>query len=170
MYRPDHLPPRFQAQYGEHVAQVELDTLQVIAGSLPTRALRLVVEWAKLHPQELQSNWELRPTSGRSALIGNLARSPGPTAWTQPPSSCTIPSASPSCVQALRLAPSRSPHPLLDLRGAWKLILFGAGACRRDGQDSQTQTFRSTGWSANHRHTSGALLQLVIVQLQLARA
>ena len=59
MYRPDHPPPHFHAQYGEHVAQIELETLRIISGSLPTRALRLVVEWARLHPQELQSNWEL---------------------------------------------------------------------------------------------------------------
>jgi Domain of unknown function (DUF4160) len=59
MYRPDHPPPHFHAQYGEYVAQIELETLCVIAGSLPARALRLVVEWAQLHPQELQANWEL---------------------------------------------------------------------------------------------------------------
>ena len=59
MYRPDHPPPHFHAQYGEHIAHIELGTLRVINGSLPRRALRLVVEWAKLHPRELQSNWEL---------------------------------------------------------------------------------------------------------------
>jgi hypothetical protein len=53
------MPPHFQAEYGEYVAQVELDTLRVIAGSLPTRALRLVLEWAELHGPELQANWEL---------------------------------------------------------------------------------------------------------------
>ena len=59
MYRPDHPPPHFHAEYGEHVAQIELGTLRVIAGSLPTRALRLVLEWAELHGPELQANWEL---------------------------------------------------------------------------------------------------------------
>ncbi|MGH2804974.1 MAG: DUF4160 domain-containing protein [Thermoleophilaceae bacterium] len=42
MYRPDHPPPHFHAQYGEHVVQIELSTLRVLNGSLPTRALRLV--------------------------------------------------------------------------------------------------------------------------------
>ena len=52
MYRPDHPPPHFHAQYGEHVAQVELGTLRVMAGSLTARALRLVTEWAQPHPED----------------------------------------------------------------------------------------------------------------------
>ena len=59
MYRPDHPPPHFHAQYGEHVAQIEIGTGQVLAGSLPPRALRLVREWAQLHPTELSENWAL---------------------------------------------------------------------------------------------------------------
>lgn len=59
MYRPDHPPPHFHAQYGEHVAQIELGTLHVLNGSLPPRALRLVRQWAQLHPDELADNWAL---------------------------------------------------------------------------------------------------------------
>lgn len=58
MYRPGHPPPHFHAQYGEHVAQVELGSLRVLSGSLPPRALRLVREWARMHPDELADNWE----------------------------------------------------------------------------------------------------------------
>ncbi len=58
MYRPDHPPPHFHAQYGEAVAQIELATLRVIGGSLPPRALRLVRQWARLHMDELSENWE----------------------------------------------------------------------------------------------------------------
>ncbi len=58
MYRPDHPPPHFHAQYGEDVAQIELGTLRVLAGSLPPRALRLVRQWARLHTDELAENWE----------------------------------------------------------------------------------------------------------------
>lgn len=57
MYRPDHPPPHFHARYGEHDAKIELDTLRVIDGHLPTRALRLVRQWARLHPDDLQTNW-----------------------------------------------------------------------------------------------------------------
>jgi hypothetical protein len=59
MYRPDHPPPHFHAQYGEHIAQIRLDTFEVLNGSLPPRALRLVRDWAALHPVELAENWEL---------------------------------------------------------------------------------------------------------------
>jgi hypothetical protein len=59
MYRPDHPPPHFHARYGEHVAQIALDGLRVLNGSLPPRALRLVREWARMHHEELADNWEL---------------------------------------------------------------------------------------------------------------
>jgi hypothetical protein len=59
MYRPDHPPPHLHAQYGEHIAQIELGSLEVLNGSLPPRALRLVREWAQLHQQELAANWAL---------------------------------------------------------------------------------------------------------------
>jgi hypothetical protein len=32
---------------------------QVLNGSLPPRALRLVTDWAKLHTAELQADWDL---------------------------------------------------------------------------------------------------------------
>lgn len=59
MYRPDHPPPHFHAQYGEHVAQITLDSLELLNGHLPARALRLVREWAQLHADELDRAWEL---------------------------------------------------------------------------------------------------------------
>lgn len=57
MYRPDHPPPHFHAQYGDEVAQIELATLRILNGSLPPRALRLVRAWARLHTEELAANW-----------------------------------------------------------------------------------------------------------------
>jgi hypothetical protein len=38
MYRPDHPPPHFHAQYGEYVARIELSALEILNGSLPPRA------------------------------------------------------------------------------------------------------------------------------------
>jgi hypothetical protein len=46
------------AQYGEDVAVIELGTLRVLGGSIPPRAMRLVRQWARLHPDELSENWE----------------------------------------------------------------------------------------------------------------
>jgi hypothetical protein len=35
-----------------------IETSEVLAGSLPRRALKLVREWASLHRSELVVNWE----------------------------------------------------------------------------------------------------------------
>ncbi len=58
MYRPDHPPPHLHAQYGDHVAQIELGR----CASSTVHSLRaccwLVREWAHLHADELADNWE----------------------------------------------------------------------------------------------------------------
>ena len=43
--------------YGEYEALIEVDTLAVFRGSLPRRALALVLEWAALHRDELREDW-----------------------------------------------------------------------------------------------------------------
>ena len=45
MYRPDHAPAHFHAQYGEHWAKIDIATGELIAGDLPIRALRLIREY-----------------------------------------------------------------------------------------------------------------------------
>ena len=42
MYFKDHPPPHFEAVYGEHEANVAIDTGEVIDGRLPKNAARLV--------------------------------------------------------------------------------------------------------------------------------
>ena len=44
MYCNDHDPPHFHAVYGEEEALIEVDTLAVVRGELPRRALAMVVE------------------------------------------------------------------------------------------------------------------------------
>ena len=58
LYFDDHAPPHFHASYGGDEAVVEIDTLAVIHGNLPSRARRLVREWALLHQGELQEAWK----------------------------------------------------------------------------------------------------------------
>ena len=57
MYFNDHTPPHFHAEYGEHIAELNIDTLDILHGYLPQRVLGLVLEWAVLHRAELRSNW-----------------------------------------------------------------------------------------------------------------
>ncbi len=59
MYYNDHQPPHFHLKYAEHKAQMEIETLALIEGELPRRALNLALEWASLHRDELRLNWQL---------------------------------------------------------------------------------------------------------------
>ena len=58
MYFRDHSPAHFHAEYGEYEALVEIETLSILRGELPRRAMALVLEWAALHRQELRADWE----------------------------------------------------------------------------------------------------------------
>lgn len=49
--------PHFHARYGEAEASIGIESLAVLAGELPPRARRLVVEWAFTHRVELLENW-----------------------------------------------------------------------------------------------------------------
>ena len=59
MYYNDHGPPHFHAKYGAQEMKVNIATGEIIEGSLPTRARRLVLEWWQLHQVELSEDWAL---------------------------------------------------------------------------------------------------------------
>jgi hypothetical protein len=59
MFYNDHPPPHFHARYGELEATVDIETLEIIEGELPTRAFHLVREWAMMHREELLEDWQL---------------------------------------------------------------------------------------------------------------
>ena len=44
MFWQDHPPPHFHALYAEHEVLIAIETLDVIEGNLPRRALSLVLE------------------------------------------------------------------------------------------------------------------------------
>jgi hypothetical protein len=54
-----HAPRHFHALYAEYEAVVDIRTLQVIDGSLPRRAMALVLEWAQEHRAELMEDGDL---------------------------------------------------------------------------------------------------------------
>ena len=58
IFYDDHRPPHLHAEYGEHELLVNINTLAILGGSLPARALGMVTEWASLHQQELRVAWE----------------------------------------------------------------------------------------------------------------
>lgn len=57
MYFDDHHPPHFHAEYGDSGVVVNVETLAIIAGHLPPRAMGMVTEWASLRQKELQTAW-----------------------------------------------------------------------------------------------------------------
>jgi hypothetical protein len=53
----EHGPPHFHAWYGSDEITVEIADGRT-RGQMPDRAARLVLEWWKLHREELFDNWE----------------------------------------------------------------------------------------------------------------
>ena len=59
MFWNEHAPPHFHALYGEHEALIDLRDLSVMRGSLPRRAMALVIEWATDHRDDIMEDWNL---------------------------------------------------------------------------------------------------------------
>ena len=59
MFYNEHNPPHFHAYYNEFKAEISIETLEIIAGKLPNRVYKLVIEWAIDHKDELKTDWEL---------------------------------------------------------------------------------------------------------------
>jgi hypothetical protein len=58
MYWNDKHGPHFHAIYGEDEALISIVDGAFLAGTLPQRAYRLVLEWLAVHRIELAENWE----------------------------------------------------------------------------------------------------------------
>ncbi|MDZ4657246.1 MAG: DUF4160 domain-containing protein [Bythopirellula sp.] len=58
MYFGDHNPPHFHAYYGGAKAVFDIQSIDIIDGNIPTRAAKLVEEWARLHRVELEAAWK----------------------------------------------------------------------------------------------------------------
>ena len=59
MFWREHGPPHFHALYGEHEAVIDIRELRVTRGSLPRRALAMVLEWAVERREARLEDWEL---------------------------------------------------------------------------------------------------------------
>ncbi len=59
MFWGDHAPPHFHALYAEFEVLIDIHTLEVVRGTMPRRALALVLEWASQHRSELLEDWKL---------------------------------------------------------------------------------------------------------------
>ncbi len=59
MYWDEHSPPHFHASYNGCNGSIDIKRLIMTEGDLPKRALKLTLDWAALHQQELLADWEL---------------------------------------------------------------------------------------------------------------
>lgn len=54
----EHNPPHIHAVYGEYIGAIDINTLKMLEGDLPNKALSLVAEWVALHREELLKIWD----------------------------------------------------------------------------------------------------------------
>lgn len=72
MYYNEHNPPHFHARYGEYKIEIAINTLTILAGKLPPKALGLVMEWATLHQDDLMTDWALARDNAELMAIDPL--------------------------------------------------------------------------------------------------
>ena len=53
----EHNPPHIHALYNECMGEIDIQTLEMIAGDLPKKALSMVKEWVKDNQDELIKMW-----------------------------------------------------------------------------------------------------------------
>lgn len=58
MYWREHPPPHVHVLYQGYEALIAIESAQVIAGSLPPAALRIVRPWIEHRRAELLANWD----------------------------------------------------------------------------------------------------------------
>ncbi len=58
MYGNDHPPPHLHAIYNEFRAVIEIQTGEILQGSLPGKQLKFVQVWTEIHKEDLLKNFE----------------------------------------------------------------------------------------------------------------
>ncbi|MBQ6052277.1 MAG: DUF4160 domain-containing protein [Lachnospiraceae bacterium] len=64
----EHNPPHIHALYGEDMAEIEIQTGEILEGYLPPKALSMVREWVDIHKAELLYMWETQEFKSLSPL------------------------------------------------------------------------------------------------------
>jgi hypothetical protein len=59
MFWKDHARPHFHAFYSGQKATYQIDPLGIISGEISERANRLIMQWARLHRDELLAEWDV---------------------------------------------------------------------------------------------------------------
>ena len=59
MFYREHQPPHFHGAHAEDEAEIGIDPIMILEGSLSRATRAKVFEWAAIHQAELRANWEL---------------------------------------------------------------------------------------------------------------
>ena len=54
-----HRLPHIHVEYQGEVAVIEIESGEILAGTLPSKKLRLVQAWIEIHQDELMADWKL---------------------------------------------------------------------------------------------------------------
>ncbi|MFH0802705.1 MAG: DUF4160 domain-containing protein [bacterium] len=73
LFYDEHNPPHFHARYGGEKVAIEIQSLRILEGRIPGRALGLVIEWALQHQKELIEGWEMAENNRLPKKIAPLA-------------------------------------------------------------------------------------------------
>jgi hypothetical protein len=65
--------PHFHATYGDDEATIDIESMTVIAGELPTRGRRLVIEWARKHQDECAKTGRAHGATSRFSRSSRFA-------------------------------------------------------------------------------------------------
>ena len=57
-YWNDHPPPHFHVEFSGHNAQISIETLDVLEGSLPPAKLAAIKAWAASRQKDLMQCWD----------------------------------------------------------------------------------------------------------------
>ena len=55
----EHQPPHFHASYAGQEVCILINEIEVLAGELPNKQLKMLLGWAAFHQEELLENWNL---------------------------------------------------------------------------------------------------------------
>jgi len=59
MYHDDHNPPHIHVEYQGNEALLAIIDGEIMTGTLPNKARKIVQEWVLAHQQELLDDWQL---------------------------------------------------------------------------------------------------------------
>ncbi len=54
-----HSKPHIHAEYAEHKAVFDIESGDLLDGSLPTKKLKMVQAWIAIHEEDLKADWKL---------------------------------------------------------------------------------------------------------------